>query len=342
MTPSSDLIGGQLVIGGHAAGADHSRGHVILRQDHQAGVVVQGVAAFHQGLDVALAEGIPLHVVPAQAVGQGVRLSAVGPQAPAVLREGHGVQRGLAQQLRACQGTAEGRQIGGRGIDASGADGVQGILGQGAGVGAPVDGGQIVGVKIPAGSKGAVQVQRGQDMFVHIVHEVHVSDGLHHQLRQGEAVVAVDAEGAGVRRQPLGGELLQQGVMGACAGLAEQHGVREAGAQDAGGVVQQHPNGDVLVTLVRHFEVRQILGHRGVQRDLAVLRQLHHRHGGVDLADGSDAVQLVPGHQAVFGPGEGACLSGEDDLPILPQGILQALGAAVLGGVGGGCVRCGL
>ena len=179
-------------------------------------------------------------------------------------------------------------------------------------------------------------------MFVHIVHEVHVSDGLHHQLRQGEAVVAVDAVSPRIGLEPLGREPLQQGVMGACAGLAEQHGVREAGAQDAGGVVQQHPNGDVLVTLVRHFEVRQILGHRGVQRDLAVLRQLHHRHGGVDLADGSDAVQLVPGHQAVFGPGEGACLSGEDDLPILPQGILQALGAAVLGGVGGGCVRCGL
>ena len=168
-----DLVGGQLVVGGHAAGADHRRGHVILRQDHQAGVVVQGVAALHQGLDVALAEGIPLHVVPAQAVGQGVRLSAVGPQAPAVLRIGHGVQRGLAQQLRAGQGAAEGRQIGGGGVDAAGADGVQGILGQGPGIGAPVDGGQIVGVKVPAGGEGAVQVQRGQDVLVHIVHEVH-------------------------------------------------------------------------------------------------------------------------------------------------------------------------
>ena len=184
-------------------------------------------------------------------------------------------------------------------------------------------------------------------MFVHIVHEVHVSDGLHHQLRQGEAVVAVDAEGAGVGLQGLAGELLQQGVRRQGVRIVQQEavgggGVREAGAQDAGGVVQQHPNGDVLVTLVRHFEVRQILGHRGVQRHLAVLRQLHHRHGGVDLADGSDAVQLVPGHQAIFGPGEGAGLAGENDLPILPQGILQALGAAVLGGVGGGCVRCGL
>ena len=305
-------------------------------------MVVQGVAALYQGLDIALAEGIPLHVVPAQAVGQGVRLPAVGPDAAGILRGGHGVQAGLAQQLRACQGAAEGSKIGGGGVDAAGADGVQGILGQGPGIGAPVNGSQIAGVKVPAGGEGAVQVQGSQDLLVHIVHEGLAGDGLHHQLRQGEAVVAVDAEGAGIRSQPLGGELLQQRVVGFGAGLAEQHGAGEAGAQDAGGVVQQHPDGDVFVPLIRHLEVRQVPGHRGVQGDFAVLHQLHDGHGGVDLADGADAVQLLPGHQAILRPGEVAHMAGEDDLPVLPQGVLQALGAAVLGGVGGGGVRQGL
>ena len=87
-------------------------------------------------------------------------------------------------------------------------------------------------------------------------------------------------------------------------------------------MVQQHSDGDVLVARVCHLEVLEIPGHRGVQGDLAVLHQLHDGHGGVDLADGADAVQLVPGHQAVFRPGEGAHLAGEDDLPILPQGVL--------------------
>ena len=48
--------------------------------------------------------------------------------------------------------------------------------------------------------------------------------------------------------------------------------------------------------------------------------------GGVDLADGADAVELVPGHQQVLRPGEGAGLAGEDDLPVLPQDALSQSG----------------
>ena len=206
----------------------------------------------------------------------------------------------------------------------------------------PVDGGQPVALQVLAGGEGVLQTGGGQEIAVHIVHEPHAADGLHHQLRQSEAVVAVDAEGTGVRRQRLGGELLQQCVVGLGAGLAEEHGVGEARALDAGGVVQQHPDGDVFVPLVRHGEVLEIPGHRRVQRDPALLRQLQHGGGGVDLADGADAVELVPGHQQVLRPGEGAGLAGEDDLPVLPQGVLEALGAAVLQGVSGGGVRQGL
>ena len=129
-----------------------------------------------------------------------------------------------------------------------------GLGGEGAGLVRPVVGlGQQALVEVLAGEPGVLQPGGLQNGLAHVVVKVHTADRLHHRLGQGEAVVAVDAE-ARVRRQPLGGELLQQGVMGACAGLAEQHGVREASAQDAGGVVQQHPNGDVLVTLVRHLK----------------------------------------------------------------------------------------
>ena len=48
--------------------------------------------------------------------------------------------------------------------------------------------------------------------MIHIVHEVHAADSFYHQLRQGEAVVAVNTVCAGICLQPLGGKPFQQKV----------------------------------------------------------------------------------------------------------------------------------
>ena len=308
-------------------------------------MIAQGVAALHQGLDAALAEGKPLHGVPAQAVAQGVGGVRVGPDAPVILRRRHGVQGGLPQQLRSDQGAAEGGQVAGGGVDAAGAHQVQAVLGQGPGVRAPVGFRQPPGVEGIAGGEGVFQARGLQDTGPHVVHEFHAGDGLHHQLRQGEAIVTVDAVCAGISLQPLSGKLLQQTVGGHRISVPEQHGVLKVGPHQPGGVVQQHPHGDLPVPLVRHFEVLQVPGHRSVQGHAPRLRQLHHRHSGVDFADGADAVENIVGQGPVLRPGVAAAAASQNHLAVLPQGVLDTVGAAVgqstLGGTLSGFLQGG-
>lgn len=102
-------------------------------------------------------------------------------------------------------------------------------------------------------------------------------------------------------------------------------------------MVQQHPHGDLPVAGVRHFKVRQIPGNRGVQRQAVLLRQLQDGHGGVDLADGADAIEHIIRQDAVFRQGINAAVSGQGDLPVIPERVLDADGCAVGHGGFGGC-----
>ncbi len=92
--------------------------------------------------------------------------------------------------------------------------------------------------------------------------------------------------------------------------------------------------------LANHFEILEIAGHRCVQGQLPVFRQLHHRNGGVDLAAGADPVQVGVHQNPVLCFGEGAGMTGQHDVSVLPQGILDADGTAV-SGCSLGCCLCG-
>ena len=101
-------------------------------------------------------------------------------------------------------------------------------------------------------------------------------------------------------------------------------------------MVQEHPHGDLLVPRVRHLELGQVPGDRGVQLDAALFHQLHHRHGGIDLAHGADAVQVRVQQHPVLRLGVDAAVARQGDLPVLPHSVLDAGGAAVLHGVARG------
>ena len=226
-------------------------------------MVAQGVAPLHQGGDAALVEGELVDIVPTQAVGQGVILAVRRPQALHRPVGVHEVQPFLAQQVVSAQKPAEGGQVGGGGVEAAGAHDAHGVLGQGPGVlGGGVGLGQEPGVKVVPGGVGVGEARRVQNSGVEVVHKVHAAHRLHHQLGQGVAVVGVDTVGTGVGLEPLGGQPLQQIVGGALIGVAKEEGVPGGVPHEAGGVVQQHADGDVLVPLVGHGETGQVLGHR--------------------------------------------------------------------------------
>ena len=86
-----DPGGGQFIVSRGASRGDNCCGHVIFGNDHQPCMVIQGVAALHQGLDAALGEGKPLHRVPAQAEGEHVQ-RVLRPDPAAVLGVSRGVQ----------------------------------------------------------------------------------------------------------------------------------------------------------------------------------------------------------------------------------------------------------
>ena len=322
---------GQFIVSRGATGGDDGCGHVVFGNHNQSCMVIQCVAAFYQGLDTALGEGEPLHCVPAQAEGERVQ-RVLRPDSAAVLGVGHGVQRGLAEKGGVRQSSAEGDQIGGGGVHPAGTHGVQAVPGQSPGIGALIDTGQTVRIKIAGRCKGAFQVRRLQNVTIHIVHEVHSADRFHHQLCQGEAVVAVDAVCAGVCLEPLGGKPLQQLVRGRGVGVIKEQGAVKSGAHQPGGVVEQHPHGDVPVPGIGHFEILQISGHRCVQGQLPILCQLHHCHCGVNLADRADSVQIRVHQNAVFRLGERAGMAGEHNLSVLPQGVLDTDGTSQSGG----------
>ena len=238
-----------------------------------------------RGLDAAVGKGIPVDAVPAQAVAHHV-LVVLRPQAAGVLvSQGGGAALLIEHRVGTPHLPAEGGQVGGGGVDAAGAVDAHRLVGQGTGVlSGEVGFGQQALVKILAGEPGVVQPGGLQNGLADIGVKVLAADRLHHQLRQGEAVVAVDAEGAGVGLQRLTGELLQQGVRRQGVRIVQQEAVGGGGAGQAGGVVQQHPHGDVLIPRVRHGEIGQIGGHRGVQIDVPLLRQVEHGGGGVHLA----------------------------------------------------------
>ena len=66
--------------------------------------------------------------------------------------------------------------------------------------------------------------------------------------------------------------------------VVKQEAVAIGAAHQAGGVVEQHAHGDVLIPLVRHGEFRDVVGDRTVQIDLALIGQPHHGGGGEHLA----------------------------------------------------------
>ena len=51
-----------------------------------------------------------------------------------------------------------------------------------------------------------------------------------------------------------------------------------------------------------------------------LLHQLHHGGGGIGLADGADAVQVIIGERAVLRLGVDAVVPLEGDLSVLPKG----------------------
>ncbi len=66
--------------------------------------------------------------------------------------------------------------------------------------------------------------------------------------------------------------------------------IGKVGAGQSGRMVQQHPHRDLPVLRRGHREVRHVAHHRGVQRDLPGVHQLHHRHRGDHLAHRTDPV----------------------------------------------------
>ena len=343
------LAGRHLVVGADAAGGEHRRGHIILGDDHQPGVVEDGVAPLGHGLNAAVGKGVPVDAVPAQAVGDHI-LGVLRPNAPGVL-VGHGGGNGVRAEnpVLTEHRSAEGGQIGGGGVDAAGAVDAHGLGGEGAGLVRPVVGlGQQALVEVLAGEPGVLQPGGLQNGLAHVVVKVHTADRLHHRLGQGEAVVAVDAERAGIGLEGLAGQLLQQGVGRQGVRVVEQEAVGDGGAGQARRVVEEHAHGDIRIAPVGHGEVRQVGGHRGVQLHLPLVYQLEDGGGGVGLAHRANAVQNVIGEGAVLRAGIISRVAGEDDLPILPQGVLDALGpAGRQGGLGGGLGgllqrRCGL
>ena len=123
---------------------------------------------------------------------------------------------------------------------------------------------------------------------------------------------------------------LQQVIRGVILPVGKEEGAGAGTAHKARGVVQEHPNGDILIPLVGHGEVREVGGDRLVQLHPAILHQEHHGRSGVDLADGARPIEDIIGNQAVLRQGVDTSAAREDDLPIFPQGILYAGSAAVL------------
>ena len=114
--------------------------------------------------------------------------------------------------------------------------------------------------------------------------------------------------------------------------VPKEEGAGAGAAHEAGGVVEEHTDGDVLIPGVGHGELRQVGGDGLVQVHLSLLHQGHHQHGGVGLADGAHAVEDVVGEGPVLSAGVGAGGAGQNDLAVLPQGVGHAVRAAVLKG----------
>ena len=218
------------------------------------------------------------------------------------------------------EGPAEAGQVLRRGVKPARAGHAQAVLGQGALVSRLVDV-RPAGLEIIAGEVSLIQTGLVKDAGVEAVLEIHVRHRLHHQLRQGEAVVAVDAVRAGVRLEALPGQAVQQIAGGGGRGVVEQHAAGKRGAHQPRGVVQQHADGDILIAGVRHLEAGQVPDHGLVQVQLPRLRQLHDGRGGEDLADGARAVN---GAFALQRAGAAVLLrplgAGGNDLSVLPHG----------------------
>ena len=101
-------------------------------------------------------------------------------------------------------------------------------------------------------------------------------------------------------------------------------------------MVEEHAHRDLGVAGVCHGEIREIGGDRLIQVYFPLLHQLHHGGGGIGLADGADAVQVIIGERAVLRLGVDAVVPLEGDLSVLPKGVLDTDGAAILHGVLGG------
>ena len=66
-------------------------------------------------------------------------------------------------------------------------------------------------------------------------------------------------------------------------------GVAIVGARKARGVIEEHPDGDVLISCRRHPESRQVRDQRCVKVDDAPIHELHHGDGRKHLAHRADA-----------------------------------------------------
>ncbi len=173
----------------------------------------------------------------------------------------------------------------------------------------------------------ATQGQRLKDATRQEVHVLLSADTLDDHLRKRETVIAIHGRRAGVVFQACTGQdgqslLVHSGVVleseVACGNRAGQ----------AGRMVQQHSDGDVQVSWVRHDELRKIPSGGGVEIDLPLVDQQHHRSGCVDLADRTDIEDCCRVHRhAVFPVCHGETL-GIDYFAAVEYGDSGASGSA--------------
>ena len=261
----------------------------------------QGVAALGDRLDAVQVKRVEVDAVPAEAVADHV-VFHVQPLAVRVFPVEGRFARGVRQDIRlAGEDLRKAAQVLGGRVHAARADDVNRVgrrllLGGGGVIGAH-DGGTV---KVVLHGLGVRHAERAGDLLMDEIGERHAADALDHDLREREAVVAVHRECARVGLERLRGEVGEQGVMRLRIRVVKQEAVAVGAAHQAGGVVEQHTHGNILIPLVRHRELRDVVGDRAVQIDLALIDQPHHGGGGEHLAGRADAEQVFRGQQAVF------------------------------------------
>ncbi len=130
----------------------------------------------------------------------------------------------------------------------------------------------------------AGQVQRGEDARPELVEERRPAGLLGDQRGDGVAGVGILPLGAGRKVERLAAPALGDRLRRRRHGELRRRVVLRPVVLVAGEVLQQHPDGDVL----RLRQVRQVLRHLVVERELVILGEEQHERGGELLGDGAD------------------------------------------------------